>query len=141
MTPKLRALLKPISSASRRRIRRPRSFIRRAAARGKQRVRRRLRELPRAAARTPTSTTRPDPSQPLLHDSDEVDVDDRVRAIAARPSRYRSYASTWLWQHPPYFHDGSAADLEAVVDHYVGALELELTPRQRTDLVEFLKSL
>jgi cytochrome c peroxidase len=25
-----------------------------------------------------------------------------------------------LWQHPPYFHDGSAATLEAVVEHYNG---------------------
>jgi hypothetical protein len=28
-----------------------------------------------------------------------------------------------------------------VVDHYVGALDLELSPPERADLVEFLKSL
>jgi cytochrome c peroxidase len=46
-----------------------------------------------------------------------------------------------LWQHPPYFHDGSAKDLPAVVDHYDRHLKLNLKPEQKQDLVEFLKSL
>jgi cytochrome c peroxidase len=46
-----------------------------------------------------------------------------------------------LWQHPPYFHDGSAVDLRAVVEHYVTALPLVLTDQQKADLVEFLKTL
>ena len=46
-----------------------------------------------------------------------------------------------IWQHPPYFHDGSAADLPAVVNHYDTVLRLGLTDRQKADLVEFLKSL
>jgi cytochrome c peroxidase len=45
------------------------------------------------------------------------------------------------WQHPPYFHDGSAANLLAVVNHYDAVLSLGLTNSQKTDLVEFLKSL
>jgi cytochrome c peroxidase len=27
-----------------------------------------------------------------------------------------------LWQHPPYFHDGSAPNLGAVVEHYLNSL-------------------
>ena len=41
----------------------------------------------------------------------------------------------------PYFHDGSAADLPAVVDHYVELFGLDLTAAEKADLVEFLKSI
>jgi hypothetical protein len=44
-------------------------------------------------------------------------------------------------QHPPYFHDGSAPDLLAVVNHYDQLFGLNLTAAQKADLVEFLKSL
>jgi cytochrome c peroxidase len=46
-----------------------------------------------------------------------------------------------LWQHPPYFHDGSAPNLRAVVNHYDRLLNLHLTRRQKVDLIEYLKSL
>jgi mono/diheme cytochrome c family protein len=46
-----------------------------------------------------------------------------------------------LWQHPPYFHDGKAPTLAAVVDHYDTVLRLRLSPQQKTDLVEYLKSI
>jgi cytochrome c peroxidase len=46
-----------------------------------------------------------------------------------------------VWQHPPYFHDGSAADLAAVVRHYNTVLSLALSEAQQADLVEYLKSL
>jgi cytochrome c peroxidase len=55
--------------------------------------------------------------------------------------KYRTTPLRGLWQHPPYFHDGSAKDLEAVIDHYVKVLKLNLTKEQRTDLREYLKSL
>ena len=45
------------------------------------------------------------------------------------------------WQHAPYFHDGSAATLDDVVDRYDSAKNLQLTPAQKADLVEYLKSL
>ena len=62
---------------------------------------------------------------------------------AARTSQkaYRTTPLRALWQHGPYFHDGSAATLDDVVEHYVELLDLELTPRQRADLVEYLKTL
>jgi hypothetical protein len=41
----------------------------------------------------------------------------------------------------PYFHDGSAATLEAVVDHYISVKGLSLTAQQKADLVTYLKSL
>jgi hypothetical protein len=55
--------------------------------------------------------------------------------------RYRTTPLRGLWQHPPYFHDGKAADLAAVVEHYMGALKLGLSAEQKKDLVEYLKSI
>lgn len=46
-----------------------------------------------------------------------------------------------LWQHPPYFHDGSAATLTDVVEHYDATLGLALDASQKSDLVQFLLSL
>jgi len=40
-----------------------------------------------------------------------------------------------------FFHDGSAADLLAVVNHYDTLFNLHLTAAQKADLVEYLKSL
>ena len=55
--------------------------------------------------------------------------------------RYRTTPLRGLLQHAPYFHDGSAPDLPAVVEHYDRQFELNLTAAQKADLVEFLKSL
>jgi cytochrome c5 len=74
-----------------------------------------------------------------LHAAAETGVDD---AYAAR-TRNKSYRTTplrALWQHAPYFHDGSAATLADVVTHYNRVRALGLTAEQQTDLVEFLKS-
>jgi mono/diheme cytochrome c family protein len=54
---------------------------------------------------------------------------------------YRTTPLRGVWQRPPYFHDGSAATLEDVVDHYDSFLGLGLSPEQKADLVEYLKSL
>src|SRR5215468_5430371 len=55
--------------------------------------------------------------------------------------KYRTTPLRALWQHAPYFHDGSASDLAAVVDHYDRLFGLHLTAAQKSDLVEYLKSL
>jgi mono/diheme cytochrome c family protein len=55
--------------------------------------------------------------------------------------RYRTSPLRGIWQHPPYFHDGSAATLEDVVNHYDGALKLGLSAQEKAELVEYLKSL
>ena len=82
----------------------------------------------------------PDPRVPLLHSPAEIGA---VSGYAARSAtdRYRTTPLRALWQHAPYFHDGRAADLLAVVNHYNALFSLGLTDGQKTDLVEFLKSL
>ena len=77
---------------------------------------------------------------PFLHDPAEVGMDPTY-AFRSATGRYRTEPLRALWQHAPYFHDGSAADLPAVVDHYDALFTLNLTPAQKSDLVEFLKSL
>jgi mono/diheme cytochrome c family protein len=81
-----------------------------------------------------------DPTVPLLHEPDAVGTEP-VYASRSATKRYRTTPLRALWQHPPYFHDGSAADLPAVVDHYDTFFGLGLNVRQKADLVEFLKTL
>lgn len=54
---------------------------------------------------------------------------------------YRTTPLRGLWQHAPYFHDGSAATLEEVVEHYDSTLNLGLTAQQKADLVQYLRTL
>jgi hypothetical protein len=81
-----------------------------------------------------------DPTVPLPHEPDAVGTEP-VYASRSATKRYRTTPLRALWQHPPYFHDGSAADLPAVVDHYDTFFGLGLNVRQKADLVEFLKTL
>jgi cytochrome c1 len=46
-----------------------------------------------------------------------------------------------IWQHPPYFHDGSAKTLGDVVSRYNQVNNLKLTDAESSDLTEYLKSL
>jgi mono/diheme cytochrome c family protein len=55
--------------------------------------------------------------------------------------QYRTAPLRGLWQHAPYFHNGTAATLEAVVDTYDTEKMLGLSAEQKADLVQFLKSL
>ena len=55
--------------------------------------------------------------------------------------QYRTSPLRGVWQHPPYFHNGSAATLEAVVRTYDARKSLRLTDAQVADLVQYLKSL
>jgi len=82
----------------------------------------------------------PDPRVPFLHAPAEIGADPLYAARSAT-GMYRTTPLRALWQHAPYFHDGSAADLLAVVNHYDSVLSLGLTDAQKADLVEFLKSL
>ena len=54
---------------------------------------------------------------------------------------YRTAPLKGIWQHPPYFHNGTAATLEDVVNTYNDRRSLGLTSDQRADLVQYLKSL
>jgi CxxC motif-containing protein (DUF1111 family) len=82
----------------------------------------------------------PDPRIPLLHDPSETGTDPGYAKRTAT-KQYRATPLRGVWQHPPYFHDGSAADLPAVVDHYDQQFGLNLSAQDKADLVQFLKSL
>jgi cytochrome c peroxidase len=77
---------------------------------------------------------------PFLHDPAEVGTEPFYAARSAT-GRYRTSPLRGIWQHPPYFHDGSAATLLDVVNHYDQHFGLNLSAKQKADLVEFLKSL
>jgi mono/diheme cytochrome c family protein len=76
----------------------------------------------------------------VLHSPSETGMDS---AYAARTTqkKYRTTPLRGLWQHAPYFHDGSAKTLGDVVNHYVRVRSLNLSGRQKKDLEEYLKSL
>jgi len=82
----------------------------------------------------------PNPGVPFLHSPFEVGTE-AVYASRSATKMYRTTPLRALWQHPPYFHDGSAADLLAVVNHYNSVFKLGLRDTQKADLVEYLKTL
>jgi mono/diheme cytochrome c family protein len=75
-----------------------------------------------------------------LHPPAEVPTDP-THAQRSATKMYRTTPLRGLWQHAPYFHDGSAATLGDVVDRYDSAKNLQLTAQQKADLIEYLKSL
>jgi hypothetical protein len=76
----------------------------------------------------------------VLHSPSETGMDARY-AMRTANKRYRATPLRALWQHAPYFHDGSAKTLMDVVDHYNRVRSLNLSDAQKRDLVEYLKSL
>lgn len=84
--------------------------------------------------------TGPDPRVPVLHAPAEVGTDRRY-ADRSATGQYRTTPLRGLFQHAPYFHDGSAPDLLSVVNHYNQHFALNLTEAQKADLVQYLKSL
>lgn len=76
----------------------------------------------------------------VLHSPGEVGQDGAY-ALRTAAKAYRTTPLRALWQHAPYFHDGSAPTLEAVVAHYNNLRRLNLSGAQQRDLVEYLKSL
>jgi len=81
-----------------------------------------------------------------LHSPDEVVSEPEPNggpSYAARTATkmYRTAPLSGVWQHPPYFHNGSATTLADVVSTYNTRKTLNLTADQMSDLVEYLKSL
>jgi mono/diheme cytochrome c family protein len=74
-----------------------------------------------------------------LHAPEETGMDGAY-AARTRNKAYRTTPLRALWQHPPYFHDGSAATLADVVAHYDQARHLNLDAQAKQDLEAFLKS-
>jgi len=117
------------------------SFDRQAAQRGRQLFEREARCAScHSGPRYTDVVSNPHDTVPFLHDPSEVGTDP-VYATRTATGKYRTTPLRGLWQHPPYFHDGSAPDLLAVVDHYDRLFGLGLTAQQKADLVEFLKTL
>jgi CxxC motif-containing protein (DUF1111 family) len=140
VTPKLPALLE--YQLKLRAPEPPRGSFNRAAA---QRGERLFSDAARCATcHTPPTFTDvlsgPDPTVPFLHAPSEIGaVSDYASRTATK--MYRTAPLRGIWQHPPYFHDGRAPDLLAVVNHYDALFSLGLTASQKADLVEYLKSL
>jgi hypothetical protein len=80
------------------------------------------------------------PNVPKLHAPTEVGTEPNY-ALRSATKLYRTTPLRALWQHPPYFHDGSASTLSAVVNRYNTVLSLGLSETDKSDLVEFLKTL
>jgi mono/diheme cytochrome c family protein len=81
-----------------------------------------------------------------LHPPVDVVSEPEPNGVASYASRsatkqYRTAPLAGLWQHAPYFHNGSAATLADVVQAYNTKRSLGLSPSQTADLVEYLKSL
>jgi cytochrome c peroxidase len=89
-------------------------------------------------------TTFTDVNDGKLHTPAEAGQDPTCAQRSAT-KMYRTTPLRALWHPPqlqgPYFHDGHAATLEAVVDHYIQKRGITLTAQQRADLVQYLKSL
>jgi mono/diheme cytochrome c family protein len=62
-------------------------------------------------------------------------------ASRSATKEYRTAPLRGVWQHAPYFHNGSAATLNDVVQTYNARQDLKLTDAQMSDLAEYLKSL
>ena len=139
VTPKLPALL--AYQLSLRAPKAPKgSFNSSAAARGQQIFRHEARCITCHTGPALTDVLSGGDTIPFLHDPSEVGTEP-MYAERTATKKYRTTPLRALFQHAPYFHDGSAADLPAVVEHYNEWLSLNLTPAQKADLVEFLKSL
>jgi mono/diheme cytochrome c family protein len=75
-----------------------------------------------------------------LHPPSEIPTEP-THAERSATKMYRTTPLRALWQHAPFFHDGSAATLQDVVERYDQAFSLGLSPAERADLIEYLKSL
>jgi hypothetical protein len=79
-----------------------------------------------------------------MHTAEEIGIDD-FQARRSPDERYRTAPLKGLFSHQKggFYHDGRFATLRDVVEHYNGrdVLGLGLTEQQKTDLVEYLKSL
>jgi mono/diheme cytochrome c family protein len=81
-----------------------------------------------------------------LHPASEVVSEPEPNGAPSYASRsatkqYRTAPLHGLWQHAPYFHNGSAATLDAVVQTYNSKKSLGLSAANMADLVQYLKSL
>ena len=110
------------------------SFDASAAARGKQ-----IFEGQGKCSTCHVGSTFTDANQ-RLHQLSEIPTDSTY-ALRTATKMWRTSPLRGVWQHPPYFHDGSAATLLDVVNRYDSAKGLKLSDQQKADLVQYLLSL
>lgn len=77
----------------------------------------------------------------MLHPQSASVATDKDYVNRSATKQWRVTPLKGIWQHAPYFHDGSAATLAAVVEKYNTAKSLGLNSQEKTDLTEYLKSL
>ncbi len=77
-----------------------------------------------------------------LHAPGEIGID-AFQADRSPTHMYRTAPLAGLWTHQKggFFHDGRFATLRDVIEHYNGFLNLQLAEQEKSDLVEYLKSL
>jgi cytochrome c peroxidase len=80
-----------------------------------------------------------------LHTAEEIGIDD-FQSKRAPDGRYRTEPLRALWNTDKihkggYYHDGRFASLADVVNHYDRHFRLQLSEREKADLIEFLKSI
>ena len=98
-----------------------------------------MRELPQRRRRSPTRTASCTIPSEVVSEPEPNGAPSYASRSATK--KYRTAPLHGVWQHAPYFHNGSAATLADVVDTYDTRKSLGLTADQKADLVEYLKSL
>ena len=80
-----------------------------------------------------------------LQTNETIQTTDPGRALVTGKwkdiGRFKGPTLRGLAARPPYFHNGSAADLPAVIDFYNTRFGLNLTDQEKADLVAFLRAL
>ena len=112
------------------------SFDRAAAARGESLFKN---EAKCATCHVPPIFTEPGWN---MHTPAEIGIDD-FQAKRSPDERYRTSPLKGLWTHQKggFYHDGRFGTLLEVVEHYNVLFGTNLTTQQKSDLVEYLKSL
>jgi mono/diheme cytochrome c family protein len=77
-----------------------------------------------------------------MHKASEIGIDD-FQAKRSPDEAYRTAPLKGLWTHQTggFYHDGRFSTLRDVVDHYDKFFKLSLAEQEKTDLIEYLKSL
>ena len=80
-----------------------------------------------------------------LHTAEEIGIDD-FQAMRSPDGRYRTASLRALWDVKKihkggFYHDGRFATLNEVIEHYDAHFKLGLTDKEKSDLIEYLKSI
>lgn len=80
-----------------------------------------------------------------LHKGEEIGIDE-FQAMRAPDNRYRTAPLRALWDMEKihkggFYHDGRFATLMDVVNHYDNHFKVRLTSQEKSELIEYLKSL